>query len=148
MASAGFVLEPASHTIRFRREFAASPAQVFAAWTEPEHLRMWWDSTGKVLASCAIDLRVGGTFTYYVQDYPEMPFVGVFREIVADERLAFDALGAVYEVTFRGSAKGTDMTVEIVCTSAEQFEQFVRMGVQIGTAGSMDNLVRYLGEGG
>jgi uncharacterized protein YndB with AHSA1/START domain len=142
--SDGYVLDDAAHTIRFERDFATDRAQVFAAWTRPEHVTQWWDSTGKPLAKCEIDLRVGGTFTYFVQDYPEMPFAGVYREIVTNERLVFDALGALGRVTLQERNGGTHMTVEIVCTSAEQMEQFVQMQVQIGTSGTMDNLVRYL----
>lgn len=143
--TSGYELDRPARTIRFERDFAASPGQLFAAWTEPEHVTQWWDSTGQPLATCEIDLRVGGGFTYYVRDYPDMPFVGVYREIVPNERIEFDALGAIGRVTFQGRDYGTHMIVEIICTSAEQMEQFVQMGVHIGTSGSMDNLVRHLG---
>ncbi len=144
--STGFTLDEAAHTIRFVRDFAASPSQVFAAWTMPEHLVHWWDSTGKPLTGCEVDLRIGGTFTFTVQDYPEMPFVGVYREIVPGELLRFDALGAAGSVLLARKADGgTAMTVEIVAPNKALFDQFVQMGVQVGTAGTLDNLVAYLG---
>ena len=37
------------------------------------------------------------------------------------------------------------MTVAIKCTSAAHLEQFVAMGVDVGTSQTLDNLVRYVG---
>jgi len=36
------------------------------------------------------------------------------------------------------------MTVEIACKSAEQLEQFLKMGVDAGTSQTLDNLVAYI----
>lgn len=107
-------------------------------------MTQWWDATGKPLARCEIDLRVGGTFVFVVQDHPEMPFTGIYREIVPGERIVFDALGSVGRVDLQDKASGTHMVVEIACTSAAQLEQFVKMGVHVGTARTLDNLVTYL----
>jgi len=142
--ASGYALDRPARTIRFERDFAASPAQLYAAWTEPDQLRVWWDASGKPLLRCEIDLRVGGAFSYVVQDHPEMPFAGVYREIVPNQRLVFDALGAIGRVVLQARDHGTHMIVEIECTSDEQLEQFVQMGVHIGTSGTMDNLVRHL----
>jgi len=32
--------------LRFTRVFQAPPAEVFAAWTEPERLERWWTGIG------------------------------------------------------------------------------------------------------
>ncbi|WP_404713569.1 SRPBCC domain-containing protein [Sphingomonas sp. MMS24-J13] len=143
--TSGFEIDRAAHTIRFTRDFAVDPATVFAAWTRPEHLTHWWDSTGKPLTRCEIDLRVGGAFAFTVHDYPDMPFAGTYHEIVANERIVFDAIGAIGRVMLEATGGGTRMTVEIVCSSAEHLDQFVQMGVQTGTAATLDNLVAYLG---
>lgn len=145
--STGFVLDGASTTIRFEREFAATPDRVFTAWTRPEHVSLWWDATGKPLLRCDIDLRVGGAFAFVVRDHPEMPFAGVYREIVPGERIVFDALGAIGRVELSKSADGTHLVVEIVCTSAEQMQQFVQMGVAVGTSTTLDNLVAHVDGG-
>lgn len=133
-------------TMRFERDLYGTPEQVFTAWTRPEHVSKWWDATGKPLSNCAIDLRVGGRFSFAVQDHPEAAFAGVYREIVPGRRLVFDALGAVGTVELSRTKTGTRMVVEITCASPEHMEQFVRMGVDRGTSATMDNLVRYLGE--
>lgn len=143
--SSGYALDRPAKTIRFERHFNVEPARVFAAWTHPEHVTQWWDATGKPLLRCDIDLRVGGAFTFVVQDHPDRPFAGVYREIVPGERLIFDALGAIGRVTCEKQGRGARMTVEIVCTSAEQMEQFVQMGVHLGTSSTLNNLVRHMG---
>jgi uncharacterized protein YndB with AHSA1/START domain len=145
-ASSGFVLDRAANTITFERDVAADRAMVFAAWTRPEQVALWWDATGQPLVRCEIDLRVGGSFTYVVRDHPDMPFAGVYREIVPNERIIFDAMGSEGRVTLRESGQGTHLVVEIVCASAGQLEQFVQMGVHAGTSTTLDNLVRHLGE--
>lgn len=144
--SSGYVLDEKATTIRFERDLAASPARVFAAWTRPEQVALWWDATGKPLLRCNIDLRVGGGFAFVVQDHPDMPFAGSYREIVPGERLVFDALGAIGRVELGETPTGTHMKVEIACTSAEQMEQFVRVGVHVGTSTTLDNLVRHMRE--
>jgi nicotinate-nucleotide pyrophosphorylase len=37
----------------------------------------------------------------------------------------------------------TQLTVEIECRSAEQLDQYLQMGVDVGTSQTLDNLVAY-----
>ena len=39
-----------------------SPARVWAAWTEPEHLKNWFTPAPWKTVDCEIDLRPGGIF--------------------------------------------------------------------------------------
>ena len=146
LAPTGFTIDEAAHTIRFIRRFRADRNQVFAAWTEPQHVCCWWDPTGRPLARCEIDLRVGGSFIFASSEHP-MPFTGVYREIDRPVRLVFDAMGAEGRVTLDEVDGGTTMLVEIICPSAEHLAQFVKMGVAAGTSRTLDNLVAHL-EGG
>jgi uncharacterized protein YndB with AHSA1/START domain len=140
----GLVIDRGSHTIRLTRDFDAPRAHVFAAWTQPEHMVCWWDAAGEPLAVCEIDLRVGGSFTFVSTGHPEMPFTGTYREITPPERLIFEALGAIGRVVLRENAGKTHMNVEIECRSAEHLEQYLKMGVDVGTAQTLDNLVEYI----
>jgi hypothetical protein len=45
------------------------------------------------------------------------------------------------------TAGKTQMTVEIGCRSAEQLDQFINMGVDVGTTQTLDNLVATRGAG-
>lgn len=139
----GLVIDRQSHTIKLTREFDAPRTEIFEAWTKPEHVACWWDAAGEPLAICEIDLRLGGAFKFVTKDHPDMPFAGAYREIDPPNRLVFDGLGAIGRVTLHETAGKTHMAVEIECRSAEQLDQYLRLGVDVGTARTLDNLVAY-----
>jgi uncharacterized protein YndB with AHSA1/START domain len=140
----GLVIDHQSHTIRLTREFDAPCAEIFEAWTRPEHVACWWDAAGDPLAICEIDLRPGGAFKFITEGRPDMPFAGTYRELAPPSRLVFDALGAIGRVTLHEKASKTRMLVEIECRSADHLDQYLKMGVDAGTARTLDNLVNYV----
>jgi uncharacterized protein YndB with AHSA1/START domain len=141
----GLVIDRSQHTIRLTRNFDAPRALVFEAWTRPEHMRCWWDAAGEPLTVCEIDLRPGGAFKFVSKGHPELPFAGTYCEIAPPDRLVFEAMAATGRVTLRETAGVTQMLVEIECRTAEQLDQYLKMGVDTGTAQTLDNLVAYLG---
>lgn len=146
VSKTGLTVDRIANTIRLVREFGAPPPVIFDAWTQPEHVACWWDPAGEPLAECDIDLRPGGAFKFVSRAHSDMPFAGFYREIRRPERLEFDALGAKGRVTLHSAGPGTRMVVEIECASAEHLEQFLKMGVDVGTAQTLDNLVAYVGQ--
>jgi uncharacterized protein YndB with AHSA1/START domain len=140
----GLVIDRRSHTIRLTREFDAPCAEIFEAWTKPEHVACWWDPAGEPLTACEIDLQPGGSFKFVTKHRPDMPFAGTYREIAPPSRFIFEALGAVGRVMLQETGGKTLMTVEIACRSAEQLDQYLEMGVDAGTARTLDNLVAYV----
>jgi uncharacterized protein YndB with AHSA1/START domain len=143
-AHSGFTVDHATHTLRFERDLKASPAQVFRAWTAPEHLAQWWDAAGERLMTCEVDLRVGGAFKFVTAGHPDMPFAGTYSEITPPHRLVFQAMGAEGRVVIEVHGKGARLTVEIACGSAAMLEQYAKAGVAVGTSQTLDNLVGYL----
>jgi uncharacterized protein YndB with AHSA1/START domain len=107
-------------------------------------MRCWWDAAGEPLTTCEIDLRPGGAFKFVSKGHPESPFAGTYREISPPDRLVFEAMAATGSVTLQETGGVTQMLVEIECQSAEQLEQYLKMGVDSGTAQTLDNLVAYL----
>lgn len=140
------VIDRATHTIRFVRELDAPPSQVFEAWTRPEHVASWWDAGGAPLSRCEIDLRPGGAFLFVSATRPDHPFSGIYQEIAPPHRLVFDSNGAEGRVLLDAEGKGTRMTVEIVCNSAEHLDHYLQVGVQVGTGQTLANLATYLRE--
>jgi uncharacterized protein YndB with AHSA1/START domain len=70
----------------------ASPADVFRAWTDPDHLDWFYNPDQPIPGEqIELDLRVGGIWRQYmVIDEGTAYFTGgVYREIVRDERLVF-----------------------------------------------------------
>ena len=55
----------------------------------------------------------------------------------------FEALGATGRVILREADGRTHMMVEIACPSEAGLDQFLKMGVDAGTARTLDNLVVY-----
>ncbi len=83
---------------RTRREFTltwtldAPPADVFQAWTDPDHLDWFYNDEFPVPTEpIELDLRVGGVWRQHmVVDESTAYFTGgVYREIVPDEKLVF-----------------------------------------------------------
>lgn len=82
---------PAPLALTITRTFDAPRALVFNAWTEPDRVMRWWGPHGFVTHSCTVDLRVGGAWRLCMRrpDGVEHWLGGVYREIVAPERLVF-----------------------------------------------------------
>jgi uncharacterized protein YndB with AHSA1/START domain len=146
-ASMAFVVDQTRHCIQLERRLAATPAQVFKAWTLPEEVTCWWDPTGQPLVICEIDLRPGGTFKFVARAHPEMPFTGIYGEIVPPERLTFETMGAKGELRISQDGDGARLSVEIQCRSSEHLRQFLQAGIDEGTSRTLDNLVAYIDTG-
>lgn len=77
--------------IVLERVFDAPREQVWRAWTEPALLKRWWAPKGWSTPACKVDLRPGGAFHFCMRS-PEGRDIwglGVYREVVAPERLAY-----------------------------------------------------------
>lgn len=81
----------AERELTLTRVFDAPRALVFKAWTEPQRLARWWGPKGFTNPVCEMDVRPGGAIRIVMRapDGSEYPMTGVFREIVAPERLVF-----------------------------------------------------------
>ncbi len=109
----------------------APPADVFQAWTDPDHLGWFYNDGYPVPAqSIELDLRVGGVWRQFmvVDDDTAYYTGGVYREIVPDEKLVFswgaaggwpaldpDRLDAspLVTVTMAHARGRTDLTVHV-----------------------------------
>jgi len=82
------VTTPTDREIVLMRVFDAPRKLVFEAFTKPELLKRWYGPRGWSLATCEVDLKVGGGFRFVLRgpDGQEMGMRGVYREIVPPER--------------------------------------------------------------
>lgn len=83
------VTTPSDREIVLTRTFNAPRKLVWEAVTNPEHVRKWYGCSIMTIAECSIDLRVGGSYRYTMRapDGVEHTMTGVYREIVAAERV-------------------------------------------------------------
>ena len=84
------ITTPGDREIVITRAFDAPRRLVFDAYTKPDLVRRWLlGPSGWTMPVCEIDLRVGGKFRYLWRkdSGTEMGMGGIYREIVAPERL-------------------------------------------------------------
>ena len=74
-----------------QREIAAPRERVFAAWTDVRQASRWWAPRDFTTLSCEMDVRPGGVWRRRMRapDGTVVTKHGVYREIVAPERLVF-----------------------------------------------------------
>ena len=54
-------------SLTIKRRFKASPAKVFAAWTDPEKVKRWMGPGEVKAVSAESDLRVGGHYRWVMK---------------------------------------------------------------------------------
>jgi len=79
------------HSLQVKRTFNASRERVFAAWTEPAHIKQWFGPQGCSVSGIEVDFRVGGKyrFTAQTEQHGEMTVGGEYREITPPEKLVY-----------------------------------------------------------
>ena len=90
------------------RSFNAPTRLVFEAWTKADLFKQWWvpKSTGMVLRSCEMDVRVGGGYRleFGPAESTGMAFFGKYIEVIPPSRLVWtndeSPDGPVTTVTF------------------------------------------------
>src|SRR5882672_240983 len=79
------------------RVFDAPRSLVFEMWTDPKHVARWWGPRGFTNPVCELDVRPGGAIRIHMRgpDGTVHPMTGVYREIVAPERIVFTSAALV-----------------------------------------------------
>jgi uncharacterized protein YndB with AHSA1/START domain len=138
--------------ITMRRVFEAPRELVWDAWTEPEQLVEWWGPPGwtTALSTVTMEVRPGGAFrlTSVNEEGVEMPVVGIYREVVAPERLVLEEPsggnwheGAVSVLSLTDLGEGR---TELVLQSTIQTTDEMRAAAEGGVAASIERLAAYL----
>ena len=96
---------------------------VWAAWTQPEHLKKWFAPAPWTVSECELDLRPGGMCRTVMRspEGEEFPNVGCYLELIENEKIVFtDALGPGFRpieggfftaiITFAVHGSGTKYT--------------------------------------
>ena len=150
------VTTPSDREIVMTRVFNAPRRLVFDAHTKPELVKRWLlGPPGWSMPVCEIDLRVGGKYRYVWRrdtDATQMGLGGVYREIVAPERIVnterFD------EAWYPGEGLGTLVLTErqgkTTLTNTMRYESraardgVLKSGMEKGVATSYDRLAELL----
>lgn len=149
------VTTPNDYEIVMTRDFDAPRNLVFDCWTKPELVKRWMlGPDGWWFTVCAIDLRVGGGYHFVWQnaDGEELGMTGVYKEIVAPERIVNtesydqDPTGGEALVTSIFSEHGGKTTVisTMRFVSKEVRDAVISTGMEQGVVVSYDRLDAYL----
>jgi uncharacterized protein YndB with AHSA1/START domain len=130
---------------------------VWKAWTEPEHLKVWFCPKPWGVSDCEIDLRPGGIFrtTMLSPEGQEFPNLGCYLDVVPMERLVFtDALLPGYRpaeksfmtgvVTMKPEGTGTRYIAMALHNNLEAKKQHEEMGFEQGWGTALDQLVAHV----
>jgi uncharacterized protein YndB with AHSA1/START domain len=137
-------------SLTFTRHLKASPAKVYAAWTEPEKIARWFgraDLKPETMRA-VIDARVGGQYRISFDTESEYYEVGgIYREVVENERLVFSwawhstpERESLVTVTLAPDGDGTRLTVH----HAQLFDGASREGHEQGWLGALDKLEKFV----
>jgi len=144
------VSTPSDREIRLTRLFNAPRHLVFEAMSRPEHIKEWWGRLGDgySVPVCEVDFRPGGAWRF-VNRHPhgEAAFHGVYREIVAPERVVFteifedfpDGESVVTSVLTEEGGK-TRLTATVVYPSVDVRDAVIASGMAKGAGISYDRL--------
>ena len=132
-------------SLTLKRHIKGTPAQVFAAWTNPAKIADWFGPEGAYEVNAKVDPRVGGRFriTFRTPDGELQDCSGVYREVVLDAKLVFTwawkstpERQSLVTVALKPDASGTMMTF-----LHEQFvDEAARDNHRTGWTGAFDKL--------
>lgn len=137
------------------RVFDAPRALVFEAMTNPEHVKRWYGPRDTQLASCEIDLRVGGRFRYVMAGPGghEVAFSGVYREVEVPSRIVntwvFEPMpdkAALETATWDEQDGRTTVRMSIVFQSPGDYAGWAGSGAFGGWSETLDRLAEVVAE--
>ncbi len=140
----------------FTRVIDAPRELVWKAWTEPGHVAEWWGPQGFTNPVCELDVRPGGAIRIDMRgpDGTVYPMMGVFREIVAPERLVFTSVALdekgkpLFEelntVTFERHDGKTKLTIHASVSKATAEAEPYLAGMEQGWNQSLDRFAAYV----
>lgn len=136
--------------------YAASPARVFEAWTDPDIVVKWFGQRPNSLHSASIDLRRGGVWRFLKSkdEDKSVGFEGQYLDILPDEKLVFSWAHVIahangereatpysrVEVNFTPKGKGT--YVRLVHSAVR--DQDARRGIGGGWEAAFASMVNAL----
>jgi uncharacterized protein YndB with AHSA1/START domain len=147
------------------REVDVTPAELWQAWTTPEHLKQWFCPQPWKTVECEIELKPGGRF-YTVMQSPEgqqFPNTGCYLEIIPGQKLSWtNALQPGFRpadtppqspghecaellmtasIELQATANGCRYTATVLHPNAASRQRHEAMGFEAGWSAVLDQLV-------
>lgn len=125
---------------------------VWKLWTDAKHMAQWWGPKDFTNPVCELDVRPGGAWRIVMRSAngTEYPCGGVYREIVAPERLVFTNIATDNEekpildglttVIFAEHGSKTKLTLQTRATALVAYAAAYLTGMKEGWSQSLDRL--------
>lgn len=126
------------------RVFEAPRDLVFEAWTNPDHLKLWWGPKDFKNTFFEFDLKPGGNWRFVMHgpDGTDYQNHCVYVEIQKPEKLRFEHVSQhhyVAAIDFEEAENQTKVSFGMTFDTAEEFEK-VKKYVEIGNEQNFDRL--------
>jgi uncharacterized protein YndB with AHSA1/START domain len=140
--TAAIEADPTVPIIRITRDFAATPAQLFRAHTDPELFARWVGPDGMTTTLDRWDARTGGSWRYVdVTDGEEYAFRGCFHTVREDRLVqtftyeGFPDSVALETMTFEDLGEGrTRLHLTSLFDSYEARDGMLSSGMDVGVS--------------
>ena len=137
-------------SLTLKRRFNAPPAMVYAAWTDPKQLLVWFGpKETEAVLQAETDVRVGGRYhvVFRTSDGEEHDVSGIYREVIPDEKLVFTWMWRTMPerqsqvtIALKSDGEGTLLTL----FHEHFFDEPARDRHQVGWTGTLDKLEQHL----
>ena len=141
-----------NRTVSIKRTFNAPIKLVWEAWTQPEHIALWWGPKGMEIKVVEHDFRVGGKWKYTMEmpDGNEFISDGVYSVIVELKKIFSSANfkpmteGVEIQALFEENGDKTNFTFNVVHPTEEYCKQQEKMGILNGWGSVFDRLETFV----
>ena len=136
-------------TLVVRKTIRAKPERLFAAWTIPAELKLWWGPQGVKCIEAEIDLRRGGGYRIANQlpDGKILWITGEFEVIEAPRKLVFTwriepEMESSERITVQFEPSGDN--TEVIVTHERIASEELRKMHEQGWFGCLEGLARFV----
>lgn len=143
-----------ARTLTIKRTFDAPRKIVWEAWTQPEHIALWWGPHGMKTHIKKFDFRVGGEWEFMMNmpDGNNFISMGKYSKIELLELIQTSANfipmteGVTLVVKFIDVNEQTELIFSVVHPTEEYCKQQEEMGFYNGWGTVFEGLANYIGE--
>ena len=134
------------------RLFNAPRERVFAAFSDPQQVALWWGPNGFTNTVDELDLRVGGKWrvTMHAPNGADFANESVITDVVGPERLVFQHLGPMHRFQmshlYAVEGGGTRLTWKMLFESADEVAKIGRF-IHQANEENFDRLAAHLARG-
>ncbi|WP_394750988.1 SRPBCC family protein [Spongiimicrobium salis] len=144
--------EKEKRTVTIKRILNAPIHLVWEAWTQADHIAVWWSPKGVTTKVVAHDFRVGGTWKYIMpmpngQEFiaeGEYTEIEEFKKIISTANFRPMTEGVEIEAWFTAKDDKTEFTFKVVHPTEAYKIQQEKMGIMNGWGGVFDRLEELL----